>query len=103
MSNWKKLSATFKPKGIKVPHLHSKISEGRTGRSSQILEDVLNEDSKTISSEDEEVHDKSGERQAKRRKLEEETGEVKIGKYIGIDCEMVGVGSGGLTSVLARY
>ncbi|PBP28076.1 exonuclease [Diplocarpon rosae] len=29
-------------------------------------------------------------------------GDVEIGKYVGIDCEMVGVGEGGKQSVLAR-
>ncbi|KAF8925019.1 ribonuclease H-like domain-containing protein [Dissophora ornata] len=119
-SNWKNLQATIKPaprksipitkapskrphaalsdeeedeedKGSKAPKLD--IGSGPRHDTTQLwFDDISNEDL-------EKAYGKSGKKQ---EYDPTDTGKHKIGKYVGIDCEMVGVGPEGIQSALAR-
>jgi hypothetical protein len=105
-SNWKKLKKSIAPKVSKKTVQKEQVTkeedtgDDTRGRDLRILDCVLQqqEDEQNSFSLDEEEEEE--EKSSKRRISKPND---KVGKFIGIDCEMVGVGSNGDISVLARY
>ncbi|KAJ3320631.1 3'-5' exonuclease [Boothiomyces sp. JEL0866] len=124
-SNWKKLQAAkiVKPKArdaaknqvVKkvAQHLNGALEDSvdTKKRDLEILNSVLEDGVRGLPSDDDDSDNEKSIKQSKSEKkiLAEEARintihrkDAKIGKYVAIDCEMVGVGPNGSTSVLAR-